>query len=400
MSATVSIPGFSVGDLFLTGNPILVEVEGSGCPQGCTDYRLLLKVEADNQLHLGAGEWTDQIIPGSDNKAVFDIHGYVDLPVPCDFHFPPTYPVHGYYDRSTAFTVTPGESWIDANGDLQETWDSDLGDFFAIRGGVSDSQLAAWIGASTNFNTVFAGIKPLTWRANPSTVLPNQPVKLWMAWKHGESLAATLSITYFYDDNTFDVKTTNFDVYTDAVYEFDLQPALHGINPDNGVKRLVSYEATIINGGNQVYEFIIDWNYYERPFFLLYQNGLGSVDDVALTGGWQTGYRSQSTTAWQPLPTDATQRTSTVKVTGKTGSRFWKVNTGFKPAAEMGALAGDLLMCRNAWLLVPTMDPSSLSDYTVVPVTIADGDITATSWDNDLCNIEITFTEAHDNKYF
>ena len=389
MSVTATIIG---GKMHLAGNPVKIETESSGAPEGSNNYKILLKVIPVYDMVIQGGPFIDGIAPGSDNKAVFNIQGLVDVPIPMNINFPVENTVTGYVGRTMDIQIQPGESWIDDDDELHEEWGETSDTFFIIKGGVNEKTLAEWNEAGTNFEQQYVtNGKFLTNLPREMKVLPDQFVKLVMLFPRGDAFEAEKTVTAYYSDNSVEFSTVSFTVYTDALYEFDCQPVALGLPVMEETRKLLSYDVVINseNGESEKFTFIIDWQYHEDPLQLFYMTSLGGVDCVALTGNVETGFDSTAIEAVMPLKSTAISKDRTVIVASRTGTMTWKVNTGWKEKETMEAMA-DLLISKLAWIYYRGK---------LMPVTITNSGTPLVNKFNNLQSTEISMKLAHNSAY-
>jgi len=132
-------------------------------------------------------------------------------------------------------------------------------------------------------------------------VHPSQPVKLYFISKQDQTL--DFEIKYYFDDGTSGVYTTICVLTDDAVHEFNCNPKLLGINIEPAGKKVTYFDCRIKAGENNysnVFRFTYDWDYCERPLFVMFANSLGGIDDVYLKGLSAENFQTEGTTVTKP----------------------------------------------------------------------------------------------------
>jgi hypothetical protein len=383
------------GSVQLTGNPAWINVTGASAPSGSSLYKLLLKVESTDDDIVGA-PFVDAIPPNDEGQAMFDISGYIDQPVTAKFQYPVSLPILGYTGQIFTVTVTPGESYIDEDGVLQENWGTASSEIQFVKGGVSQRQLGMWSLSGNFYGTYINGQKWLTLRPWGDFIHPNQPAKLYFVSKQSQTL--NYEIKYYFDNGTSGTYDTVAVLTDDAVHEFNCNPKFLSVDIQPTGKRVEYFDVRIRAGGNNysdVRRFHYDWKFCERPYFLMFANSLGGVDDVYLAGFGQEKFVTEGTTVTKPAAYGANELEPTLIVPNRKGRNSWTINTGYKTASQMRHLR-DLMLSRQAWLLYPNL---AVSNYIVIPVIVEPGEQTIVDYLNDLHAMDIEITEAHDNKY-
>ena len=393
MAITATILG---GDIHLSGNPLRILVNGGVPPAGSVVYKYLLKViSVDGDL--GGAPFIEAIAPDTSGAAIFDISGLVDQPVKKSFEYPETTKIKAYNDQVFSIKVQTGESYIDSNGDLQESWGSESEVFYCIKGGVSQRQLNQWLTNNTNFSQAYiTGKRWLTLRPWGDFIHPNQPVKLF--FMVSETVTLDFVITYFFDDATSGTVTINNTLQAGNIYEFMCNPKIHGINIEPTGKRVTHFDCVLKDGSNNYsnsFRFTYDWKRYERPYFLMFANSIGGIDDVFLAGFGEEKFQSEGATATRPATMADDVVDPTLIIPNRLGRNAWTISTGWKSPSQMRHLR-DMMLSRQAWLLYPNL---SVSNYIVIPVIVEPGEKTIVDHQVDLYAMNVEITEAHDNKF-
>lgn len=393
MALTTTILGDAVQ---LTGNPVWVKVSGGSIPAGAVDYKYLLKLISSDDVIDGA-PFTDAIPPDGSMEAYFNLSGYVDIPVKALFDYPVSSAIVSYPTQAFNVQVQVGETYVDSNGDEQTNWGSTSSVFQMLKGGLNPRQLAMFDTAGTSFyDTYISGGKFLTARPWGNFVHPTQPVKLWFMPTAGAS--ASFKVKAVYTDATEDTYTKAFTLSTDNLYEFNCNPADLGIDMETAESKINFFDVWIEVGGSKISDtrrFTVDWKYCERPFFLLFANSLGGVDDLYLGGRAIEGIKVNGQVVYKPQERGATVFEPTLIVPNRTGQNAWKINSGWKTGTEM-LFVRDAMVSRQVWLLYPN---SGVTSYTVVPVNIENAQIDLVDRMEDIYNIDFDLAEAHESQF-
>jgi len=392
MALTLTVPA---GTFHLSGNPLWIKVEGAGAPAGSSSYKVLLKVTSVDG-DLTGGPFVDGKAP-ADGVAWFDVSGYVDQPIQKTFEWVMAGGLSPHTGDTLSVKFTPGESYIDAENNLVESWGSDSEIHYVLKGGVGPRRLGYYHDQGSSFYTDFVtGGKFLTWMPASQTVSPFQPVKLWLL--AASSGSADLHIKAFFEDNTVYDKVSSPVFYKDILHEINCLPyhadSVNMPPVKAGGIRMTHYQVWV-EGVTETRSFVIDHSYHENNNFLLVMNSLGGVDVIWLSGEVVAGFETQSVEAVRPFPMKGTIRERTVILASRTGRRTWKINSGWKPKSEIEALS-DALLSKQAWLL---LEAGSYNAGTLVPVNVASGSTRLFGSVNDLQSVDIEMVEGHDSQY-
>lgn len=384
------------GPVQLTGNPVWIRCGGGMAPQGASEYKILLKVlSLDGQL-TGA-PFVDAIAPDESGEAWFNISGYVDQPVKALFQYPPAGVMVAYPNQAFNIRVVPGESWVDSEGDLVELWHEPSTEFQMLKGGVSQRQIALWEAAGTNFYNVYlAGKKWLTHRPWGDYVHPRQPVKLW--FMPVADTPADFTVVCGFDDGSSHTFTESVELSADSLCEFNCNPHFLGVEVQSAEKRLSHYDVSLVADEtpiSDVRRFTVSWRYTERPFYLLFANSIGGVDDVLLGGYAQEKFDAQGNVVYKPTQRGDTVYDPTLVVPNRSGRNAFEISTGFKTASQMRHLR-DLLVSRQVWLLFPN---NAVSSYIVIPVVVENTEEVLINHMEDLYALTLELKEAHNNRF-
>ena len=390
---SVTISEISTNSTHLSGNPIWVKCTSSGIPAGATDYKILLKVESPDDVLFG-DPFTDAITPDS-LVAWFNISGYVDQEIEKNIHWPVDSWITAYTSLAYDIWLYPGESYIDEDGELQESFGSVVEPFFMVKGKLSDQKLAELNDAGSDWFDYFSTDgRFLTWQPATQTVGPYQPVKLWYKYPSASPASRTLTYTGYFDDGSTQTITNTPTLSRASLYEFDLLPEEVGFTLDNGSKKLIKYTFTAT--GCETRTFIIDWRTYDYNYYLFADNQIGGVDCIWLKGRARHMATANRIIAGKPADRGSGVQVPTLLVSGNTRQRKWVINTGIKSKEELNAL--DILLdTPNAWLATPPADGSTdLDDYTLTRVIIISSEIVLSDDTKTVESIDIEIIEAHE----
>lgn len=390
MAITATISG---GAVQLTGNPVRILCSGGAAPVNSSEYKIMLRVISTDGKLEGAPFDPDAITPDSNGEALFDISGLVDQPVTAVFQWPVSGAVVAYPTQAFNIKVQPGERYIDSDNLLQETWGAESSVFQMLKGGLSPRQVSVMKDAGYTFYAKYiqAG-KFLTARPWGDEVHPAQPVKLWfMPAANG---SGTLTIKYYFDDGSDATYTTAVTLDVDNLYEFNVNPALLGVNIQPTGKKVTHFDVSIPTK-SESRRFTYDWRPCERPVYLMFANTFGGVDDVYFSGYIQDKFSTDGAVSYRPQQLADTVYTPTLLQLDKTGRNRWSINTGWKSLTHIQYLR-DLLVAKQAWYLYTNISQSATS---IVPITeITTGDVLIDRKE-DLYALQIDFSEAHESKH-
>jgi len=380
----------------LSGNPVWIKCTGGSAPAGSSNYTLLLKIISQDGKLDGA-PYTDAIMPDNSGEALFNISGYVDQPIKTQFQYPASGAYVAYPTQAFNIQVQPGESWMDEEGVLQTQWGSISSVFQILKGGNNPRQLAMMDTAGTNFfETYLQNGLFLTPRPQGNFVHPTQPVKLWFMTPTAKS--ATYYVKGVYSDGSEDTYSTALSLSDDNLYEFNCNPADLGLTLEPTGKQMKYFDVWLESGGSAISDvrrFQFDWRPCERPFFVLFANSLGGIDDVYLSGHATEGTRTEGDTVYKPQRPGDTVYDRTLETSNKKGQFTLNINSGYKSSTEMLYLR-DMLVSRQAWLLYPN---KTVSSYQVVPVNIQNGEKELVDRQKNLWEMTVEMEEAHTSRF-
>ncbi|WP_297095612.1 hypothetical protein [uncultured Draconibacterium sp.] len=393
MAIAVNILG---GLVQLTGNPVEIKCSGAAAPAGSSDYKILLRVISQDGKLEGA-PFEDAKAPDENGERIFDISAYVDQPVKKSFDYPFTAAMVSYPTQTFSIQVQAGESYWDSNNEYQEVWGEVEADIVQmLKGGINPRQYSMMEADNLSFYNVYVeGDNFLTPRPNGELVYKTQMIKLW--YMVAANTTGTFEIEAHFDDDSIETYSTPITLTTANLYEFNCNPALHGIDLEQADKRCVFFKVwlALASGNSQVRNFYFDWNYCERPTYILFANSLGGIDDVFFSGNVKDAFATEGDLAEFPFDTANTVFDPTIIPAAKTGQNKWTVNTGWKNLTTIQYYR-DLMVTRQAWYLYGFVTKDS---FLVIPVTIDNADKVIYDRQKDMYNIELTITEAHSSPF-
>ena len=393
MAITATVTG---GAIQLTGNPVIINCTGGSVPSGASEYMILLKIiSADGKLE--GAPLIEGVIPDTQGNAEFDISGILDQPMEVSFQYPAVTKVIAHPTQAFNIQVQPGERYIDSQGLLVENFFSVSTVFQMVKGGLPQRQNAMMKALGETFYSKYiASRRFLTPRPWGDVVHPDQPIKLWLMVV--QNYQALFKIRAQYTDGTEEFATTSIIMNPDSLYELNCNPALHGLalQPTYN-KRIDHFDVSVDFLGSQTdtIRFHVDWNYCERPYFLMFANSLGGIDDVYLSGFGVDAFSVTGTQAYRPVRSTDTVYTPTIVSPNKAGQNKWKINSGWKSIATIQYFR-DLMLSKQAWFLYPYIGNTI---KIIVPIIIDDSNELTINRQDDHWEIEIEFTEAHSSRF-
>ena len=388
MSITATVIGEAVQ---LTGNPIRIHCTGGSIPAEASEYKITLKITSEDGKLEGA-PFTDAIAPDISGEAWFDISGYVDQPVKALFQFPPSGSHVAYPTQAFNIQIQPGERYIDVDGKLQESWGTPSTIFQMLKGGLSPRQIAMMNDDNSNFyDTYIAGNQWLTPKPWGEEVHPTQAVKLW--YMVAATTAATFTVKTYFDDGTDTTYSTGVTLDKDSLHEFNCNPANLGIDIEPAGKKANYFDVSLT--GSSTRRFHFDWDFVERPIFLMFANSLGGIDDVYLRGYIEDKFETDGDTVYHPPMRDDTVYDPTLITPNKSGQNKWKFNTGWKPITTL-QFYRDLLVSKQAWYLYSGINQTHLI---IIPIIVQNGNKTILKRKDNLFSMDIEVEEAHKSRF-
>jgi hypothetical protein len=290
--------------------------------------------------------------------------------------------------------VQPGERYIDTNGALQTNWFTESDPFYLLKGGLSPRQVASLRDAGTDFYTKYIlGGKFLTSRPQDELVHPTQPIKLWYI-PAADNAAIEYRVKYFFDDGTNATYTATVNLDASKLYEFNCNPAHLGVNIQPTGKRVTNFTVALYTE-SETRRFTYDWNYCERPVFLMFANTFGGVDDVYLSGYIQDKFVTEGDNTSRPPQITDTVYTPTLLSLNKQGQNRWRINSGWKSIPTIQFLR-DLLISKQAWYIYSNITQTTTS---IIPIIIDTADNLLVDRQQDMYSIDIEFSEAHKSRH-
>lgn len=394
MAINATITG---GTVQLTGNPILINCDGANAPAGATKYKIMLRIISEDGKLQGAPFHLAKK-PDANGEAKFDISGYVDQYVKAEFQYPVIGFMTTYPTKAFNVQVQPGESYFDSLGNLVENWEAINPTIIQmLKGGTNPRQISMMNDANSSFFELYIqGDKFLTARPWAQTVHPTQFIKLWYMVDL-DKIDVVFNINARYDDGSNVLfETDPFAMSKDNLYEFNCNPALHGIELEPDGKQVEFFDVWL-SGGNtsQSRRFYFDWKYCERPIFLFFKNSLGGIDDVYFSGYINDAFVTEGSVGEFPFVDGNSVYDPTLVPISKTGVNKWILNSGWKTLTDVQYYR-DLMLAQQAWYLY-----SGLSGLTfnIIPILISNADKALLDRMNQLHSFDLEITEAHKSPF-
>ena len=389
----ITLSGITASSTHLSANEIKITGTSSGIPAGATEYKILLKIESLDGKLFGA-PFIDAGAPKSDGTFDFDISGYVDQPVAKTISWPMVGFNNSQPQMLFSISVTPGERYVDEEGNLQESFGSSVSPVFIVKGALPEWRLSELNDAGTNWNDYYCnGRNFLTLMPRTQKVSPYQPVKLW--WKsNSASESVTAVTTVYYSDGTSAVHNQEFTALDRLLFEFDISLEHNGILPDQGTKRVEKYTFTI---GGETFTFNLDWTPMERYYYLFTDNQIGGIDCIWLSGRLKYEPTGERTIVAKPRKYGAGVKVPGKSVSGNTRTRRWIINSGFKP--DESEFLDILLDSPAAWLALPPRNGNrgwNNTAYKVFPVIVQSTNLSLLDdMANNMDNVDLEIIEAY-----
>jgi hypothetical protein len=208
------------------------------------------------------------------------------------------------------------------------------------------------------------------------------------------NITCDYNVKGFYDDGTNVEYQTSVNLNVDSLTEFNCNPANLGLQLEPTGKRMLYFDVCLKVDGIAISDtrnFYFDWRYCERPYFLLFANSIGGIDDVFMAGYATEDFSVTSITMQKPQKADATVFEPTLFNTKKEGQNIWSLNTGPKTSTQMLHLR-DLLLAGQIWILYPTLN---VTTKMIIPVNISEFSDTLIDRLTNLWSANIKVYEAH-----
>jgi hypothetical protein len=266
-----------------------------------------------------------------------------------------------------------------------------------LKGGLSPRQVASLRASGGTFYSKYiqAG-KFLTARPWGDYVHPNQPIKMWFMVI--VNFTPYFKIKAYYNDGSDQTAQSETSFDDDSLIELNCNPATHGLVLEPTGKRMEYFDVWLEHYGSAVSEvrrFQIDWNYCERPVFLMFANTFGGVDDVYLSGYIKDKFATKGNISYRPQQPTDTVYSPTLLQLDKTGQNKWTINSGWKSLTTLQYFR-DLLVSKQAWYLYTSLSQSVTN---IIPITDITADEILVDRKNDMYNIDLSFSEAHESKH-
>ena len=386
MSVTHTITGSN----FLTGNPIQITITASDTR---TSHKLALKVTCKSMgnIELQGSPYIEEIAPNN-RISVFEISGLVDFPAEYKFSYPPVGAVTEN-DVTHKISFDIGEVWTDDQGERQEEWTTPAENTFkVIKGRLRAHELALLNDQNKTFDSEFVqGGKFLTHQPNMQRVSPSHIPMLWYhgRWFGSHSISIHLKIAFIDGEPvTLNQDHTIWDITALVGFVFSPRHWDYYVGMDSNI---ASYEFWVSDSGGDISEhrtYIVDHKNYEQSFTFFYTNPLSGIDMLWLTGEYTQGLKSESETAFRPVPIGSGSKVASIKTVSVIGQRSWEINTGFKTRQELLAMR-DFIESRERWMVDPE------NNNCLLPVMIESGEFSLYDSMEDLQNLELQILEAH-----
>jgi hypothetical protein len=385
MSVTLQITG---GLVLLSDNPIQVVLT---CTVPHPNQRLALKITCPELI---GSPFIEEIAP-QNNHSVFDISGFFSQPIEPEFHFPVTGVVSGHSSLVFNASLDVGEIYTDDAGDRIVTWEnsSSGNQIRVIKGKLRPHELGILNDQGKSFASEYInGGKFLTNIADDSVVGPAQIVKLWYLSRWTDDHQAVLKTRVFTS-----LKSAYLPISQELVLysitglvELSLNPVFQGFQPDPG-ELIEGFEVWLEDANGEISQrlrLVVDNNFYEQEFLLLYQNNFKAIESFRLTGQYSENLSTESEPAVRALPALTGSKTAGMILLSSSGKRSWTINTGYKSMKEMKMIR-DVLESRYTWLI----DPDNANQ--LLPVVIDSGEFELFTSEADIPNLSLTIREAY-----
>jgi hypothetical protein len=385
------------GDVQLSGNPIVVSVKATEeMRAGKSNFKLALKIFCEDLFGV---EFIEEIVPDDSFTAVFDISGFVDQPVDYAFEYPAIGVVRANPVLAKTVKLTTGEVFINALGDRMQAWNGDLNqqEITVIKGKLRPYELALLNEEGKTFNSEYIqGGKFLSHLPDYQRVSPDQIMKLryLSRWTGAHPATWWCRVTQMtnYGVHDFDLKQPLVFYPNAGLIEFSINPVFMGFNKTvNAQYPTLKYKFWLTDSTGEISEsrtFVVDSQYYEHSFTFYYINPLSGVDCIWLTGQHTQGLKTETETAYRPVPYGANSKTASLKTISSTSQRTWELNTGPKSKEEIVSLR-DFLTSKQCWMVDPE------NSEKLIPVNIEAGDHRLFDSGDDIQNLDIKILEAH-----
>lgn len=384
MAFTCTVPG---GTIQLSGNPIYVV--GTTTTTGKTLHRLLCRITCTDGAIPG-GPWIDSK-PHTAGEATFDIHSIVDARFDYELTTDITALVTSHELLAATVTVEIGESYIDANGDLVETWSASTTSINVLKGRLTDLEFSKMTEDGDTFTDVWLYFRFLTMQPLEAQIVPESIVKLF--WVPSDAGVMDVETEIVFSDGSYTRKTVSVeDVTSGIMYEIQLSVALLSAAGDAGKTPVSFYVDVDLNDVHSASRYIlIDNNTYENVNEFYFVNRLSGVDLVVCTGDLSDNMKSEGEVYNKGYQT-VMQKANRIIERGDF-RRAFKGNTGFKTITERRFLV-DFFASHTAWWKTELFGKPDDAGFGLVPIIITPGSFEIDTTSEDLKSIDFEFEIA------
>lgn len=392
MAVTYTIAG---GLVHASGNPIEITLTASAALE---NHKLLLRVACKSMLDVAmqGSPFLEEIAPNAALKATFDISGLADYPTSHTFDYPVIGASSPHDLLAIKVTFEVGECWTDANGDYQESFVPAAETIRVISGKLRQHELALLNEAGKSFASEYIeGGKFLTHQPDYLKVGPSQLCMLWYLgrWAN-ENHNYYMNLKVITNLKEFILSEPRVYWSITGLTEFDFSVwHLNGYAQMTAGEKHLAYDFWLSDNADGTAEvsehrhYVIDWAHYEDETIVYALNPLSGIDMHRFTGATKEGLATEAETAVRPVPLGSGTHVPSVKTISVKGRRTWEINTGWREKAEMLALR-DLLESKSVWIVDKTINR-------LVPVVVESGEFSLHDSMDDIHNLAIKFTEAH-----
>jgi len=206
------------------------------------------------------------------------------------------------------------------------------------------------------------------------------------------------TIIAYFQDGTNQTYSVPVVLNTDSLYEFNCNPKHLGIIIETASTKVNHFDVSLKVAGNSVSDmrrFHYDWIHCQRPFFLLFANSIGGIDDIYLGGYASEKFKLESAVLQRLQQKGDSVFDGTLIPSNKTGQNNWTLNTGPKGSTQMLHLR-DLLLSDQIWLLYPNQ---SVTIYMIMPVNILEFDEILIDRIKNIYSANLKVSEAHTSRF-
>jgi len=385
MAFTTTIPG---GLIQLSGNPI--NVVGTTTTTGKTMHRMLCRITCVDGAIPG-GPWIDEK-PITAGSATFDIHSIVDARFDYELSTDPTRLITEHELLAAAVTVEIGESYIDTDGDLVETWSNPEvpNTIVVIKGQLTDLEYSKMVQDGDTFADDYLWFRFLTMKPYESQTLPTSIVKLF--WIPSESGLMEIETVIAFSDGSFTRKTSSYEDVNPSMYEIQLSTSLLSAPGDAGKTPVSFYVDVDLNSEHSASRYIlIDNGYYENKNEFYFINRLAGADLVVCTGDISETIKSEGSV--YSIGEQTVMKKGNRVMERGSFARSYKINTGFKTLQERRFLI-EFLTSHTAWWKTELFGKPDADGFGLIPIIVVPGSFEIDTTSDDLKSIEFEFEIA------